>query len=112
MVTSTPSADREALLEPLLKVGDDSMQGQEIAEVKKLLLETNDIFVLEDNDLGSTGVVKHHINTEGYYPIKQPMRHTPIVQREKKAEMIQHVEEQGIVKPSASPWSSPIVLVP
>ena len=25
--------------------------------------------------------------------------------------MVQHMEQQGIVKPSASPWSSPIVLV-
>ena len=87
VVTSTPSIDREALLEPLLKVGDDSMQGQEIAEVKKLLLEANDLFVLEDNGLGCTGVVKHHINTEGHYQIKQPMRHTPFVQREQIAEM-------------------------
>ena len=112
VVTSTPGTDREALLEPLLKVGDDSMQGQEIAKVKKLLLEANDLFVLEDDDLGCTGVVKHHINTEGHYPIKQPMRRTPFVQREKIAEMIQRMEEQGIVKPSASLWSSPIVLVP
>ena len=58
------------------------MQGQEIAEVKKLLLEANDLFVLEDNDLSCTGVVKHHINIEGHYPIKQPMRRTPFVQRE------------------------------
>ena len=112
VVTSAPSVDREALLEPLLKVGDDSIQGQEIAKVKKLLLEANDLFVLEDNDLGCTGVVKHHINTEGHYPIKQPMRCTPFVQREQIAEMMQRMEEQGIMKPSASPWSSPIVLVP
>ena len=112
VVTSTPLADREALLEPLLKVGDDSMQGQEIAEVKELLLEANDLFVLEHNDLSCTGVVKYHINTEDHYPIKKPMRCTPFVQREITAEMIQHMEEQGIVKPSASAWSSPIVFVP
>ena len=88
------------------------MQGQEIAEVKKLLLEANDPFVLEDNDRGCTGVVKHHINTEGHYPIKQPMRRTPFVQGEKIVEMIQRMEEQDIMKPSASPWPSPIILVP
>ena len=112
LVTSTPSVDRKALLEPVLKVGDDSMQVQEMAEVKELLLEANDLFELEDNELGCTGVVKHQINTEGHYPIKQPMRRTPFVQREQIAEMVQCMEQQGIVKPSASPWSSPIVLVP
>ena len=54
LVTSTPSVDRKALLEPVLKVRDDSMQVLEIAEVKKLLLEANDLFAFEDNELGCT----------------------------------------------------------
>ena len=87
------------------------MQVQEMAEVKELLLEANDLYALEDNELGCTRVVKHKINTEGHYPIKQPMQHTPFVQREQIADMVQRMEQQGIVKPSASPWSSPIVLV-
>ena len=36
-------------------------------EMKNLLLEANDFFALEDNELGYTGVViKHHINAEGH----------------------------------------------
>ena len=96
----------------MLKIGDDSLHIQEIAAVKELLLEANDLFALEDNELGCTGMVKHHINTEDHHPIKQPMRRTPFIQREQIAEMVQRMEQQGIVKPSASPWSSPIVLVP
>ena len=37
---------------------------------------------------------------------------TPIVQRERIAQLIKQMEEQGIVKPSCSPWASPVVLVP
>ena len=112
LVTSAPSVDRKALLGSVLNVGDESMQGQEIAEVRELLLQAHDLFALEDKELGCTDVVKHRIHTEGHHPIKQPVRRTPFVQREQIAEMIQCMEQQGIVKPSASPWSSPVVLVP
>ena len=88
------------------------MHGQEIIEVRELLLQAHDLFALKDDELGCTGVVKHHIHTEDHHPIKQHMRRTPFVQREQIAEMIWRMEQQGIVKPFASPWSSSIVLVP
>ena len=36
----------------------------------------------------------------------------PSNRRKNMAAMIRAMEEQGIVKPSASPWASPVVLVP
>lgn len=45
-------------------------------------------------------------------PIKQHPYRTPIVQRDKIAQLIKQMAQQGIVKPSCSPWASPVVLVP
>ena len=111
-VSNNSSTDQKARLTPMLKVGDASLQGQEIAKVKELLLQAHDLFALDNCELGCSGVVKHSIDTEGHHPIKQPMRRTPFVQREQIAEMVQCMERQGIVRSSASPWSSPVVLVP
>jgi len=41
-----------------------------------------------------------------------PPYRTPVVRREKVSEMIDTMEKQGVVQPSASPWASPVVLVP
>lgn len=59
-----------------------------------------------------TDVVKHKIDTGDHPPIRQYPRRTPFVQRTKIAYMISDMEKKGIVKPSISPWASPVVLVP
>lgn len=63
-------------------------------------------------ELGFTGVVKHYIETGDHAPIKQLPYRTPICRRKKISEFIDSMQEQGVVKPSASPWASPVVLVP
>ena len=111
-VSASLPESRQSLLEPLLHVGCDSLQSDEQAEVKELLLQAHDVFALDDSELGCSAVVEHHIDTSDHHPIKQQMRRTPFVQRELIAQLIQKMREQGIVKPSTSPWSSPVVLVP
>lgn len=62
------------------------------------------------NKLGCTTLVKHAIKTKSE-PIKQrfyPI--SPALQRYVNAEL-QEMLEQGVVEPSSSPWSSPIVMV-
>ena len=61
--------------------------------------------------MGQTTIVKHHIPTPGGRPFKyQPHRiphHLKPVMENQIDEMLQN----NIISPSASPWSSPIVLV-
>ena len=111
-VSASPVEDRRSFLEPLLHIGRENLHREDQVEVRELLLQSHDVFALDDGELGCTAVVQHHINTQGHHPIKQQMRRTPFVQREQIAQMTQRMQEQGIVKPSTSPWSSPIVLVP
>ena len=82
-------------------------QGQELQE---LLEEFKDVFVGKDFRLGSTGVVEHEIHTRGP-PIRQPFhRQNPEVRRQEQ-EQLKEMLDEGVVRPSSSPWSSPVVMV-
>jgi len=53
-----------------------------------------------------------HVDTGDHNPIKQAVRRVPFVHRDKIAKMVTEMKEAGIIKPSSSPWASPVVLVP
>jgi hypothetical protein len=81
------------------------------AEVKKLLLEYQDIFLAPGGELGRTTLVQHTIDTGDHPPIKQPPRRTAWVHRETMETEIKNMLESGVIEPSNSPWASPVVLV-
>jgi hypothetical protein len=80
-------------------------------EAHKLLCEFSDVFSAGSSDLGCTDLVKHRIDTGEAAPIRQPPRRLPLAKREEAERAIQEMLEHGVIEPSASPWSSPIVLV-
>ncbi|KAH7702725.1 pol polyprotein [Aphelenchoides avenae] len=80
------------------------------AELESTLLEFNDVFALNDSELGRTGLVKHKIELIGSTPVRIPPRPIPYVLREPIAEMVQDYYEREIIKPSVSSYSSPIVI--
>ena len=57
-------------------------------------------------------MLQHHLVQHLIDTIKQQPYQTPVVQRDQIAQLIKQMQSQGIVKPSASPWASPVVLVP
>ena len=67
------------------------------------------MFVGKDFRLGSTDVVEHDIHTRGP-PIRQPFcRQNPEVRRQEQ-EQLKEMLNEGIVRPSSSPWTSPAVM--
>ncbi len=92
--------------------GGCEVRGVKSEELDRLIADYGDVFALPDDDLGCTAVVEHSINTGEHAPVKQYSRCTPFVQRAKIAAMISETEKKGVVKPSSSPWASPVVLVP
>ena len=79
--------------------------------LKGLVLEYQDILALSSAELGVTCVTQHTIGTSDHPPIKQHARRIPFALRERVEKMLAEMLEQGVIQPSKSPWSSPIVLV-
>ena len=79
-------------------------------ELQELLEEFKDVFVGKDFRLGNTGVVEHEIHTRGP-PIRQPFRRQNPEVRRQEQEQLKEMLHEGIVKPSSSPWASPVVMV-
>ena len=79
--------------------------------VAELLIEYQDIFSSGDNDLGRTGRVRHSINTRAAESIRSRFRRMAPVQQAEADRQIRDMLKRGLIEPSTSPWSSPIVLV-
>jgi hypothetical protein len=79
--------------------------------MEQLLRENRDIFVLDGEPLGRTGWVKHAIRLKDGTPIKQAPRRVPIHREHVVDEEMAKMKKAGAIRPSSSPWASPIVLV-
>ena len=66
----------------------------------------------EDNDFKSTDVVVHKIETADATPIKKAPYKTPFALRQEMNRQVQKMLDKGVISPSQSPWSMPVVLVP
>ena len=86
---------------------DQSLQQQ----VRELLMEFQDIFALNDLELGRTNLVKHHIPLTNPVPFKDRYTRIPPSQFEPLRKLLKNMEEVGAIWKSNSPWSSSIVLV-
>ena len=112
VIQAEHSGERKEQLKNLLNLPETGLSALELDQLQQTVLEAEDVFALTDSELGCTGIVKHNIDTEGHSPIKQQVRRTPFIQREKIAQMVAEMEVRGVIQPSVSPWASPIVLVP
>eukprot|EP00731_Ephydatia_muelleri_P010157 Em0005g743a len=79
-------------------------------ELRNLLRKFDDLFVSENGALGRTKVVKHRINTSGS-PIRQPLHRQPESLKGDMNEKVRKMLSRGVIRPSSSPWSSPVVMV-
>ena len=86
---------------------NESLQQQ----VKELLMKFQDIFALNDLELGKTNLFKHHIPLTNPVPFKDRHTRIPPSQFEPLRKLLKNMEEVGAIRKSNSPWSSSIVLV-
>ena len=111
-VACTVEERRRKLIEVLeLNPSSGGLTTGQFEQLKQLLEENHDVFSLE-GELGYTDIVRHVIDTGDHPPIKQPIRRIPFVHREKISAMVDELLAQGVIQPSVSAWSSPVVLVP
>ena len=76
-----------------------------------LLKEYNDIFATDSKPFGRTHLAEHIIDTGDASPIHQGLRPTSPSDRAVVQSEVTKMLEAGAIRPSTSPWASPIVLV-
>lgn len=80
--------------------------------ITNLCLEFSDIFYLEGDVLTFTNEIKHSIDTNNAKPIFTKSYRYPHIHKEEVKSQINNMLDQGIIRPSISPWSSPVWVVP
>lgn len=94
-----------------LDLSDTALTEPQQAQLKSLIAEYRDIFALSPEELGRTGLVRHRIDTGDHQPIRQRPYRVSETQRGIIEEHVTDMLNRGIIQPSVSPWSSPIILV-
>ena len=82
----------------------------ETDRLRNLIQRNLSIFSLGPTDLGRTHVLKYDIITKGD-PVKQFAYKESKREREVVHEEVRKMLDAGVMKPSYSPWASPVVLV-
>ena len=100
---------KRKLAELLAEVGP--LKWQDKDSLHQLLLDQHQAFAVDEGERGDTDIVRMSIDTGDASPRKQPLRRTPFAARHEVASQLQKMQSQGVIRPSASPWSSPVVLV-
>ena len=98
-------------LEELLNRSTDGLDHKQTGVLTDLLNEYQDVFATCEIPFSRIRISQHRIITGESKPIKQAPRRLPLHLREKAEEEIEKMLAKGIIEPSSSSWSSPVVLV-
>jgi len=102
--------DRHALIKKQLRT--DHLNDEEKCAITELCLEFSDIFYLDGDILSFTSEIKHSIETNGARPVFSKSYRYPQIHKEEVKSQINKMLDQGIIRHSTSPWSSPVWVVP
>ncbi|UYV72398.1 hypothetical protein LAZ67_9002947, partial [Cordylochernes scorpioides] len=93
--------------EPRFQI-NENLSSKEQKELKQVLERYGDLF---SSRLGRTNLAKHRIDTEDAKPIKHKPYRVSAKERDIIKEQIDEMLTEGIIRPSSSPWSFPVILV-
>ena len=80
-------------------------------KLKELLEDHHQAFGLGEGERGETELVEMEIDTGDAAPKKQRVRRMPFAVRREVARQLRSMQEMGVIRPSSSPWASPVVMV-
>jgi hypothetical protein len=89
----------------------ETLEDSQKLALRTLMCKYPQIFAQHEGDVGFTTVVEIDIDTGDSRPIRQPPRRKPPHTRQIEEEHVTSMLDHGIISPSVSPWSSPVVLV-
>ncbi|MES9881558.1 MAG: reverse transcriptase domain-containing protein [Sedimenticola sp.] len=98
-------------LKSLYETASIGRPGEEKERIATTLINFQESFSKDEYDLGLTNLIEHSIDVGGHVPIKQPPRRVPLAFAAEEENVIKEMQKQGIIRPSTSPWASPICLV-
>ncbi len=95
-----------------LSLDETTLTPEQKQQLTKLLVKFKDVFATPDDSLGCIPDVVHRVNTEGQPPVRSKPYRTAFCYRDEVRSQIKKMLELGVIRPSHSPYASPIVLVP
>ena len=108
--TSAPTSSMHSTSSPCQPPLPENLSPLQQQQLTELFKEYQDVFSQGDEDLGNTPLLEHGIETHGP-PLRQPYRRqNPAVRREEMAQ-VQQMLSSSVIRPSNSPWASPVVMV-
>ena len=107
---SAPPSSMHSTSSPCQPPLPENLSPLQQQQLNELFKEYQDVFSQGDEDLGNTPLLEHGIETHGS-PLRQPYRRqNPAVRREEMAQ-VQQMLSSNVIRPSNSPWASPVVMV-
>ena len=95
----------------VLDVNDTDLSPDQRTRLRALLRKYDDVFAYNSQQLGNSPVVKHTIDTGQHPPIRLRSYRTSPANKEEIDKQVDEMLQTGIISPSVSPWSFPVVLV-
>ncbi len=88
-----------------------AVEDDEREHIADLLWKYHHIFSTDELDIGRTSLVNHRIELKNDIPFKQRHRRIPPAMFEEVRDHLELMLQGNIIRESASPWASPVVLV-
>ena len=112
---STPADNLEASelpehTKPMYENSCGNLTESQQLQLKQFLIEFQDVISKGDHDLGLTHLAEHDIDTGDAKPIKIPPRRLTPEAREASDKIVKDLLARGLISPSKSQWSAPVVL--
>ena len=104
---SVPSIEQEIYASKL-----EHLSQENFSKFKDTITRNIDLFSKSETDLGKTNLVKMTLDTGDSAPIKQKPYKTPFSLRPEVEKHIDDLLTANLIRPSTSPWASPIIVVP
>ena len=86
----------------------DQKQTQELLD---FISDHHMVFSLDDLERGETNLADMEIHTGDEAPRRVAARRMPFAVQQEVARQLCNMQEAGVIEPSSSPWSSPVVMV-
>ena len=87
------------------------MSPSELSQAQELVKKYEQLFTGDSKKPKQTHLVNHQIFTEDALPVKSKYRRIPVAWEKEVENQVQEMLKNGIIRPSSSPWNSPIILV-